>query len=90
MSKGPFKLRVDKTMSGKKTGLTGSGKMSSAHGCTGQSKDNNMTRTTGGYMIGKGVPTFKKNGIRQFSGVKGDTRHATPQKGHKSLAKGGF
>lgn len=89
MSKGAFKLRTDKAMSGKKTGLTGSGKMSSSHGCTGQSKDNNMTRTTGGYMIGKGTRTFHKNGIKQYSGVKGDTRHANQPK-HKSLAKGGF
>lgn len=87
MAKGPFPY-TGKSMSGKKFGH-GSGKMSSAHGCNGQSKNNNMDKNTGGNRIGAGTRTFHKNGIKQYSGVKGDTRHANQPK-HKSLAKGGF
>lgn len=86
MSKGAFKYGSGKCMSGKRTGMSGSGKMSSAHGTTGQSKDNNMNRTTGGYMIGSDCRTFKKNGIRQFSGEKGGPKHVTATGVHKSKA----
>lgn len=86
MSKGAFKYGAGKRMSGSKSGLTGSGKMSSAHGTTGQSKNNNMNRTTGGDMVGAGTRTFHKDGIKQYSGVKGDTKHASQPSGHKSKA----
>jgi hypothetical protein len=60
MPKGAFKYGAGKSMSGKKTGMSGTGKMSCAHGTNGQSKDNNMNRTTGGDMLGVGCRTFKK------------------------------
>lgn len=86
MAKGAFTYGAGKRMSGSKTGLTGRGKMSGAHGTTGQSRDNNMDRTTGGYMIGAGTRTFHKNGIKQYSGEKGGPKHADQPSGHKSKA----
>lgn len=62
------------------------GKMSSAHGTTGQSKNNNMDHNTGGYRIGSGTRTFHHNGIKQHSGVKGDTQQASQPSGHKDKA----
>lgn len=86
MSKGAFTYGAGKRMSGSKTGLTGSGKMSSAHGTTGQSKDNNMNRNTGGYRIGSDCPTFKHEGYKTAGYSGGATKHASQPSGHKKNA----
>lgn len=68
-------------MSTSKAGLTGTGRMSSAHGTTGQSKNNNMNRNNSD-AIGKGCRTFR-SGIPGEAGYKGGgTAQAKQPKGH--------
>jgi hypothetical protein len=54
MHKGAYKYDGGKQMSGSRTGMSGKGRMSSSHGTNGQSKDNNMSRKTGGHCLSKG------------------------------------
>lgn len=87
--KGPYMAREimqgSKCMSSKSGALkSAQGKMSSAQGTNGQSKNNNMDKNTGGYKIGSGCRTFKKEGYNLAGPVSGSPRHATQPKGHKS------
>lgn len=88
MSKGAYKYSGSgsKCMSSKRTGLTGSGKVSSAHGTNGQSKDNNMDRNSGGYRIGSGTRTFKKESYPIAGPTKPYPKHAGQPSGHKDKA----
>lgn len=86
MSKGAYTYGAGSRMSGKRTGMSGSGKMSGAHGTTGQSKDNNMSRKSGGHTLGDCCRTFHHDGIKQHSGVPNDTKQASQPSGHRSKA----
>ena len=83
--KGAFKYEGAgyKCMSTSKGSLKAAqGRMSGAHGTNGQSKDNNMSKTTGGYLIGKGTPTFEREsyvrgGHKSFGQAKQPSGHKT-------------
>lgn len=80
MSKGAYKYEGGKCMSGSKAGLTGSGKMSAAHGTNGQSTKNNMNRNPSG-AVGSGCRTFSK-------GIPGEAHVRTPIAGHAKQPSG--
>lgn len=84
MSKGAYRysdISGSKCMSSSRSKLTSAkGKMSSAHGTNGQSKDNNMSQNGSG-AIGHGCRTFK-NGLLGKAGYDGGgTAHAKQPKG---------
>lgn len=80
--KGKYSGPGSKCMSGSRTGLSGKGKMSNAHGTNGQSKDNNMSRNTGGYRIGSNCRTFKSGLPSQPTQARGYPTHADQPSGH--------
>lgn len=87
MSKGAFKYEGGKRMSGSQGALkSAQGKMSSAHGTNGQSKNNNMDKNTGGYRIGSGTRTFKDQAYPMAGPNKPYPKHAGQPSGHKSKA----
>jgi hypothetical protein len=61
--------------------------MSGKHGQHGKSTNNNMSHMTGGYLIGKGCRTFKKESYR-LAGPKSFGHKA--QKPHGNLKSGSF
>ena len=84
MSKGSFTYGAGKRMSSSKSGLTGSGKMSSAHGLNSGNSTKGMRHAEG--RVGAGCPGFK-SGIPSDAGYKGGgTAHADQPSGHKSKA----
>lgn len=85
MGKGAFTYGADKCMSSSRGPLkTNQGRMSSAHGTNGQSKNNNMSHNTGGDRIGSGTRTFKSGDYCQAGPTKPYPKHAGQPSGHKS------
>lgn len=83
MSKGAYKYEGGKCMSSSKSGLTGTGKMSSAHGLNSGNPTKGLRHPEG--RVGKGSPF--KSGIPSEAGYKGgSTAHANQPSGHKSKA----
>jgi hypothetical protein len=84
---GAFTYGAGKCMSGAKGPLKANqGKMSSAHGQQGQSKNNNMSHNTGGYRIGEGTRTFKSGDYCIAGPNKPYPRHGSQPSGHKDKA----
>jgi len=86
MGKGAFSYGAGKCMSSKSSGMSGTGKMSSAHGTNGQSKNNNMNQNTGGDRIGSNCRTFKHEAYPVAGPAKPYPKHAGQPGGHKSKA----
>ena len=84
MSKGAFTYGAGKRMSSSKSGLTGSGKMSSAHGLNSGNSTKSMRHAEG--RIGAGCPGFEKGLLGEPGYKGGGTAHAAQPSGHKKDA----
>lgn len=84
MAKGAFTYGAGKRMSSSKSGLTGSGRMSGAHGLNSGNPTKGMRHPEG--RVGADCGTFK-SGIPSEAGYKdGGTAHAKQPQGHKDKA----
>lgn len=84
MSKGAFPY-TGTCMPKSKSGLTGSGKMSSAHG-TNTGNAYHAVKNAGATTVGKGVRGFKSGIPGNKAPMNDASKHAKQPSGHKSKA----
>lgn len=84
MSKGAFTYGAGKRMSSSKSGLTGSGKMSSAHGLNSGNSTKGMRHPEG--RVGADCPGFSSGIPSEAHKRGGSNPHADQPSGHKSKA----